>query len=147
VTQHLCDTNVWLALVISGHTHHDVALKWLDRVDEPESILFCRATQQSFLRLLTNVATFARYGSPPLSNAQAWAVFDELLADYRVQSRVEEPDELERQWREFAIRSTASPKLWMDAYLAAFARTAGCRLVTIDSAFRQFEGLDLELLD
>jgi predicted nucleic acid-binding protein len=30
----------------------------------------------------------------------------------------------------------------MDAYLAAFAITAGLRLVTTDTAFRQFAGLD-----
>jgi predicted nucleic acid-binding protein len=35
----------------------------------------------------------------------------------------------------------------MDAYLAAYAVTAGCRLVTTDSVFRQFEGLDLTLIE
>jgi predicted nucleic acid-binding protein len=34
----------------------------------------------------------------------------------------------------------------MDAYLAAFARTAGYRLVTTDVAFRQFPGLDVQVL-
>ncbi len=42
---------------------------------------------------------------------------------------------------------TASPKLWMDAYMAAFARASGYRLVTTDAAFAQFDGLDLVLLD
>lgn len=40
----------------------------------------------------------------------------------------------------------ASPKLWMDAYLAAFARSAGYTLVTTDAAFTQFADLDLRLL-
>jgi predicted nucleic acid-binding protein len=39
-----------------------------------------------------------------------------------------------------------SPKLWMDAYLAAFALQSGHRLVTTDRDFRQFKGLDLFLL-
>ena len=44
------------------------------------------------------------------------------------------------------MRGTASPKLWMDAYLAAFALAGGCRMVTTDAAFKQFAGLDLELI-
>jgi predicted nucleic acid-binding protein len=34
----------------------------------------------------------------------------------------------------------------MDAYLAAFAFAGGYRMVTTDAAFKQFRGLDLELL-
>jgi predicted nucleic acid-binding protein len=34
----------------------------------------------------------------------------------------------------------------MDAYLAAFAVRAGCRMVTTDTAFRQFQGLDVLVL-
>jgi hypothetical protein len=34
----------------------------------------------------------------------------------------------------------------MDAYLAAFAVTAGCTMVTKDSSFHQFRGLDVVLL-
>ena len=44
------------------------------------------------------------------------------------------------------MRDTASPKLWMDAYLAAFALTGGYRMVTTDTAFRQFQGLDVLVL-
>jgi predicted nucleic acid-binding protein len=45
----LCDSNVWLALALSGHAHHSVTRDWLEGIDEPASVLFCRATQQSFL--------------------------------------------------------------------------------------------------
>ena len=45
-----------------------------------------------------------------------------------------------------AVRDTASPKLWMDAYLAAFALAGGYCMVTTDSACKQFRGLDLVLL-
>jgi predicted nucleic acid-binding protein len=34
----------------------------------------------------------------------------------------------------------------MDAYLAAYAVAGGYQMVTTDSAFKQFKGLDLELL-
>lgn len=36
--------------------------------------------------------------------------------------------------------------MWMDAYLAGFALAGGYRMVTTDGAFKQFRGLDLELL-
>jgi hypothetical protein len=51
-------------------------------------------------------------------------------------------------WKRLASGDTASPKLWMDAYLAAFAMNGGLRLVTIDRDFKRFEahGLDLLLL-
>lgn len=143
---HLCDNNVWLALTLSGHIHHTAARDWLDEVDEPASILFIRATQQSFLRLLTHAAVLAPYGNPPLTNAEAWAAYEGLVADDRITLRTDEPAALEGRWKEFALRGTASPKLWMDAYLAAFAVAAGCRMVTTDSGFKQYQGLDLTLL-
>lgn len=88
----------------------------------------------------------APYGSPPLTNLQAWAVYESLLADYRADFQYHEPREIERHWREFALRDTASVKLWMDAYLAAFARASGYQMVTTDKAFSQFANLDLVLL-
>ena len=147
MTPALCDVNVWLALVLSAHAHHGAARRWLDSVDVERSVFFCRATQQSLLRLLTNAAVLAPYGNPPLTNDQAWAVYEALAADGRIAMWTDEPPGLEGAWKQFALRPAPSPKLWMDAYLAALARAEGARLVTTDAAFRQFEGLDLELLD
>jgi uncharacterized protein len=39
-----------------------------------------------------------------------------------------------------------SPRYWTDAYLAAFAISAGLRMVTFDRDFEKFEGLSLLLL-
>lgn len=142
----LCDSNVWLALVLSEHTHHSAAREWLETVKEPGSLLFCRATQQAVLRLLTTSSVLGLFGNPPLTNHEAWSVYEALLADDRIIYREDEPAGLEPQWKEFALRSTASPKLWMDAYLAAFARAGRYRMVTTDEAFRQFKGLDLLVL-
>jgi len=142
----LCDSNVWLALALSKHVHHSAALAWFDSVEEPASVCFCRATQQTFLRLLTNASVLSPYGNPPLTNRQAWNVYDALLADDRIVLRAEEPDGLETRWKRFALRDTASPKIWMDAYLAAFALAGRYQMVTTDAAFKQFRGLDIELL-
>lgn len=146
MTVHLCDSNVWLALALSKHTHHPVARDWLDTVDGSATVLFCRATQQAFLRLLTNASVLAPYGDAPLTNDAAWAAYEAFVADDRIVLRAEEPAGIESRWKEFAKRGTASPKLWMDAYLAAFARNEGCRMVTTDPGFKQFSDLDLLLL-
>jgi predicted nucleic acid-binding protein len=47
-----------------------------------------------------------------------------------------------------AKRTTASPRVWMDAYLAAFAITARLTMVTSDNDFTAFKtrGLDLMLI-
>ncbi len=142
----LADSNVWLALALSGHVHQPATREWLESVEHPGSIMFCRATQQTFLRLLTNAAVLAPYGNPPLTNSEAWATYEAFLADDRIVIRSTEPAGLEARWHELAIRDTASPKLWMDAYLAAFASAAGSLMVTTDAAFRQFPGLDLLVL-
>ena len=142
----LCDSNIWLALALSRHAVHPSALRWFDSITEPGAVCFCRATQQSFLRLLTSAAVLAPFGNPPLTNQQAWSHYESLLADDRIVIHHREPAGLERRWKELALRDTASPKLWMDAYLAAFALAGGYRLATIDKAFSQFDGLDLVLL-
>jgi toxin-antitoxin system PIN domain toxin len=142
----LCDSNVWLALALSGHVHHAAARDWLDGVSEGRSVLFCRATQQSFLRLLTHESVLRPYGNRPLTNRQAWTAYEAFLADDRIALQAQEPPGLEARWKQMALRSSASPKLWMDAYLAAFALAGGYGLVTTDVAFRQFGGLELQVL-
>jgi toxin-antitoxin system PIN domain toxin len=142
----LCDTNVWLALTLSGHSHHPAARGWLDTIDQPAIIYFCRATQQSFLRLLTSRRVLSAYGNAPLTNAEAWSVYATLLADDRITMTAQEPGGLEGQWKMFAVRRSTSPKVWMDAYLAAFAFTGGFTLVTTDTDFRHYQGIDLRVL-
>jgi toxin-antitoxin system PIN domain toxin len=118
---------VWLALALSKHVHHAGVSDWLETIAEPASVLFCRATQQTFLRLLTNTAVLAPYGNPPLTNQQAWTANEALLADDRIVFRADEPAGLDLRWKEFALRDTASPKLWMDAYLLPLLSPADIR--------------------
>ena len=141
----LCDSNIGLALALPGHVHHAAARRWLNGVEGVAAVFFCRATQQAFLRLLTNAAVLAPYGNQPLTNRQAWAVYEAMLVDDRIAWRADEPAGLDVRWKQFAVRDTASPKLWMDAYLAAFAVAGGHRLVTTDTAFRQLRALTLTL--
>jgi toxin-antitoxin system PIN domain toxin len=141
----LADSNVWLALALSKHPFHSAARRWLARRSRRDPASFCRMTQQSFLRLLTTPAVFAPYGIPPLSNKAAWSFYEGFLADQRV-AWAEEPRGMDSTWKKLASAPKASPKLWMDAYLAAFAISGGYELVTTDEAFEQFKGLELVVL-
>lgn len=80
----LADTNFWIALTFSGHGHHQAARAWLAGQRGAESALFCRSTQQSFLRLITTAAVCRPLGVPPLGNRDAWSVFEGFAADPRV---------------------------------------------------------------
>lgn len=141
----LADSNVWLALALSKHECHAAVRDWLGQRTPSETVFFCRLTQLSFLRLLTTQAVFAPYAIPPLSNKAAWTAYEGFLAHDRI-SWAAEPRGLEAVWKKLAGGAKPSPKLWMDAYLAAFAITAEYQLVTIDKAFKQFKGLSLMLL-
>lgn len=94
---------------------------------------------------MTTSAVAAPYGILPLTNKGAWSVYEGFLGSDRI-AWVDEPSDLESHWKKLATRNVASPKLWMDAYLAAFAIAGGFQLVTTDKAFKQFKGLDLLLL-
>jgi toxin-antitoxin system PIN domain toxin len=108
-------------------------------------VLFCRSTQQSFLRLLTTSAVLAPYGIPALSNKAAWSAYEGFRADKRI-AWVDEPPGLETHWKKLGSGKIPSPKLWMDAYLAAFALAGGYQIVSTDKAFKQFKRLDLIVL-
>jgi uncharacterized protein len=143
----LADTNFWLALTFSKHLFHRAASDWFAGRSAESSALFCRSTQQSFLRLLTTEAATRQYDIPPLTNAGAWKIYEGLISQTRVKWAAEpEAGKLESLWKRLAGRETPSPKVWMDAYLAAFAMAGGHQFVTTDRAFTRFDGLDLILL-
>jgi hypothetical protein len=133
----LPDVNLWLALCFESHGHHVAARRWFD-ARAAESCAFCRLTQMGFLRLATNPKAF---GSEAVPMEGAWALYDQFLSDERVVV-IQEPARIEDPWRTHTSGGLFSPKLWNDAYLAAFARVAGVKLVSFDRGFRQFEGLD-----
>jgi toxin-antitoxin system PIN domain toxin len=115
---HLPDVNIWVALTFDSHPNHPAAKLWFDAV--PDTILFCRMTQQGFLRLVTNPSV----GGPDvLTMTEAWQKYDEFLSDPRIMVATE-PAGLETQWRSFTQGKAFSPKVWNDAYLAAFAKVA-----------------------
>lgn len=140
----LPDISVWVALSMSAHTHHDIAREWWSGSSAP-TLNFCRYTQQGLLRLITTSAVTSLFGQKPMTNHEALQRLGELMTEERI-AFAEEPSGLFPQWSAYADVRSASPKLWMDAYLAAFARCGGYRLVTTDKAFKQFKGVDLLVL-
>jgi toxin-antitoxin system PIN domain toxin len=121
--------NVWLALAHEIHPHHASAHRW-ERSLDPDAILcFCRFTQLGLLRLLTNSSAM---GKDALTQAQAWKVYDSLLAAGA--RLLDEPRGLEAVFRRLTRRDEVSTKQWADGYLAAFASAAKLPLVTFDKA-------------
>ncbi len=138
---HLLDVNVWLALAVDGHMHHAAAARWF-LAAPVESCCFCRVTQQGFLRLLTTPQVL---GEHRLTLLAAWRVYDDLCNDARV-VYAEEPAGLEAIWRANTQDQAYSPKVWNDAYLAAFADAAGFGVVTFDRGFERYLGMMVEVL-
>lgn len=137
----LCDVNCLLAFCYDRHIHHPAALTWLGQQDEL-SVVVCRSTQLALLRLLTNANVMLE---AVCNLKQSWKIYDSLMGDERFDFYAE-PMELEQHFRRYTASGRVSPKLWQDAYLAAFARATKLRLVSFDGGFQQFEGLHLTLL-
>ena len=83
-------------------------------------------------------------GGQPLTNEEAWRVYDGFLSDSRVQVFPEVPA-LEDLFRSYSNLRQASPKLWVDAYLAAHAAANGAILISFDQAFQAY-GIECRIL-
>lgn len=137
----LLDVGVWLAAVWARHTSHSQVRLWFDAQDG--QLVFCRVTQMSLLRLLSNPAIMR---DDVLTRTAAWAVVDRLLMDERV-VLADEPQHLEPTWRAFSNRDDVSHKLWTDDYLAAFAQALNMSLTTLDRALStRYPSLQVELI-
>lgn len=137
----LLDANVWLALAADGHSHHSAAKTWF-HAQADQSCAICRITQLALLRHLTNSKIMAENVQ---TQVESWKVCDVLLSDSRVVF-LDEPANLEFEFRQLTQGKTPQHRVWTDAYLAAFSRAGGCTMVTFDDGFRRFAGLDLLLL-
>lgn len=131
----LPDTNIWLALVFEAHAMHPSVGAWFQTMGR-DSCRFCRITQSGFLRLATNPSVV---GSSARSMEAGWQLYDTLLTDSRI-GFSEEPSGTEHLWRARTYTRAYSPKVWTDAYLAAFAEAGALTLVTLDRALARTEG-------
>jgi uncharacterized protein len=137
----LADVNVLLALLVRRHEHHKLALKWFDRLAANEAGL-CRFVQLALIRLLGNHHIM---GADAISDGTAWRLIDELAQDERIDF-ISEPDLLHSVLPALLNYTIPTGKLIGDAFLAAFSIAGSRRMVTLDRGFRQFKGLDVEIL-
>ena len=128
------DVNVWLAVLLGDHMHRAQARKWWES-DASTIIAFSRFTQISVLRVLT---TAAAMNGKPLTMSAAWHAYDRLFEDDRV-ALLPEPDSLEPAFRKLSRARLASPKIWAEAHIVAFAARSNGTLVTFDRALANRE--------
>ncbi|WP_367875308.1 TA system VapC family ribonuclease toxin [Luteolibacter sp. Populi] len=136
-----------MALTFSAHPHHSRAVATHADATSEKPAFFCRATQQSFLRLVTTPVILKAYGAEGLTNREALQIHESLSRRQEI-AFLEEPAGIQSLWFDLAALDSASAKVWMDAYLAAFAIRHGLTFATLDGDFRKFEsrGLKLRLL-
>ncbi len=92
--------------------------------------------------MVTNRKVFGKHA---LSLHEAWEKYD-LFQDDTFVSYMDEPIDVEPEWRDYTDAQTYSTKLWNDAYLAAFAHAADLEMVTFDKGFIQFQHTRCKIL-
>jgi uncharacterized protein len=132
----LPDVNVWLAMAVKQHPHHAAAAAYWKEL-AGRRVWFCRITMLGLVRLLSQ---------PKVMGEQALNLADALTAYQRFASLPEiglhaEPADCARQLQR-RLANDIPARLLTDAYLAAFAESAGLRMVTFDKDFERFDGLD-----
>lgn len=132
----LPDVNVWLALAVQEHPHHDRALAYWQQ-QAAARVWFCRVTMLGLVRLLTQPRLMGHGALEPaaaLSACERFARLPEvgLHAD---------PLGCDRALQRL-LQPGLPRRLLTDAYLAAFAESANLRLVTFDRDFGRCEGLN-----
>jgi toxin-antitoxin system PIN domain toxin len=138
----LPDVNVWLAFSVADHAHHQRARHyWYE--ESGDQLAFCRVTSLGFLRLATNATVM---GGQPLTVSQAWQAYSGFrrLPEVVLATESKACEAWLEQW---ALGAGPTPRQWTDAYLAAFAKAGGLRLVSFDRDFTRFDGLDFLRLE
>jgi hypothetical protein len=124
------DVNVWLALNYEKHVHSPSAVRWYKSLDPAAILIFCRHTQLGLFRLLSSEVVL---NEDVKRQSECWGIFDRWIESGEA-LLLQEPQHLDRPLRARTSAAAVSPKLWADAYLAAFAVAAGLTLATFDRA-------------
>jgi len=138
----LLDANVWLALSVGDHAHHERALRYWDD-ESDDKLVLCRTTAMALLRLLTNPKVV---GEAALDGPFAWAALESWRTHPRIRWETE-PEGLDSTLMQFVVPVDPRGGQWTDCYLAAFAVAGGYRLVTFDRGFRSYPELKPYILE
>ena len=112
----LLDANVLIALVVTEHVHHDVAVGWLSASDT--KFATCPITQGSLVRFLVRMghtAAAAREVVTALSAANGHEFWPDSVS-----------------FADVGLGGVVGHRQVTDAYLAQLARSRGGRLATLD---------------
>jgi toxin-antitoxin system PIN domain toxin len=138
----LLDINVWVGLAAENHPFHEAALNYWQS-EAAAKLALCSVTATGFVRILTRPHGAS---SQALPLEEAWRLYSAWRQSPEVVF-LHQPAACDSELDELVSSNLVTPRLWNDAYLAAFAKSAGLRLVTFDRDFQRFPGLDLLLLE
>jgi toxin-antitoxin system PIN domain toxin len=124
------DINVWIALHLREHDHHAQAQAWFTSLASTDQLVWCRHTQIGMFRLLT---TDSVTQGASLTQKRCWDIYHHWILSGRAVLR-EEPVGVDAAFEQLTSADSSSPRVWADAYLAAFAELARLTLVTFDKA-------------
>jgi uncharacterized protein len=133
----LLDASVWLPLSAPDHVHYARARRYWDH-EAGQELAFCRITALALLRYLTNPRIL---GEAAMNGGAAWNALRTWLALPQV-NLLAEPAGLDELLGRWAGRLELRGGKWTDAYLAAFAAASGCRLVSFDTDFLAYPGVE-----
>jgi predicted nucleic acid-binding protein len=132
----LLDTNTWIALTVETHAQHATARRWYDAEPlTPGDLLFCRATEISFLRLITQARVMNACGLVPLTNAEAIDYLDNVHRDPAV-AHADEPPQTRALWLRLAAVPLVSPKRLDGRLPRGLRHRAGCPVRHLRSRVR-----------
>ncbi len=125
---------------------HVAATTFLRGCTARRRAIFCRATEQGFLRLLTTDALQRTYVQRRITNADALSTLHALVKLPQVGVVDAEPHGVRKRWHALAALPASAPHVWMDAWLAAWAITSERTLVTGDRDFLKWEADGLRVM-
>ena len=138
----LPDVNVWLALAHVHHPHHAAARQYWTDATVP--LAFCRTSLQGFMQLVTQPVVMGKAVHTP---AEAWGIYTAHLASGR-SVLMTEPAGIDMMWQRLSTLPKFHIRDWADSYLASFAISTNCRMVSFDAEFAKYQkpGVGLDFL-
>ncbi len=147
VQGYFLDTNIWVAATFPEHIGHIQAVKFLSNRDHQSPAWLSPHICISWMRLISTRSTCLIYSSPAYSNQDAQEVLKKWLSQPEIQYMDKEPDGTFEKWKQLSSSPLPSPKIWMDAYIAAIAIEAKLPLVTFDKGFQAYTAQGLQLFE
>ena len=140
------DTNIWLAASMDQHPDHQRAFGFISKRTIKDPAWLSRMTAISWMRLITTNAVAQKFHSHIPSNQEAITIQNHWLKQPEIQFMDTEPEGTFELWQKLSSSPFPSPKIWMDAYIAAISIQAKLPLVTFDKGFQAYTSAGLQLV-